>query len=147
MPPKQNKELIERMNQAFNTGTESIVDELVDPQHTDRTPFPGTGKDQQGLKQQIRALRSAFPDAQFTIEEMVAEGETVAFRWKMVGTHRGKLMGQDGTNKRVTHSGIDIVTFKNGKIVEHRSSDNVPTLLAKLGLQFQVTQVLAGHEE
>jgi len=134
MPPTQNKQVVLQMMEAFNTGNEALVDQLVDQQHTDHTPFPGTGANREGLKRQIRALRQAFPDAQFSIEQMTAEGETVAFRWKMVGTHRGPLMGHGPTNKQVTHFGNDFVTLRNGKIVEHHSADNHRDLLHNLGL-------------
>ena len=134
MPPIQNQQIMQQMVDAFNTGNEAIVDQLVDPGHTDQTPFPGTGLGREGLKRQIRALRQAFPDAQFTIEQMTAQGETVDYTWKMVGTQRGQLMGHPPTNRQVTHTGTGTVTFSNGKIVEHRSQDNLDDLLRKLGL-------------
>ena len=134
MPPAQNEQAIRQMTDAFNTGNLSIVDQLVDPAHTDQTPFPGTGPNRDGLKAQINALRSAFPDVQFSIEQMVSSGETVAYRWKMVGTQHGSLMGHGPTHKQVTHFGNDFVTFSNGKIVEHNSGDNLGELLDKLGI-------------
>ena len=133
MPPQQNEQMMRQMMDAFNTGNEAIVDQLVDPGHTDHTPFPGTGQGRNALKQQIRHLRQAFPDAQFTIESLTSHGESVDYQWKMVGTQRGGLMGHPPTNKQVTHTGSGTATFRNGKIVEHRSQDNLGDLLQKLG--------------
>ncbi len=133
MPPTENKRAVRRMLKAFNTGDVHIVDELLAPSSKDETPFPGTSSTKEGLKQQITHLREAFPDAKFTIVYLVAEGETVAFRWKMVGTQRGELFGRPASKKRVEHFGNDFVTFRRGKMVKHESSDGHRQLLRKLG--------------
>jgi predicted ester cyclase len=134
MPPTENKNAVMKMVDAFNTGNTAIVDDLVDARHKDETPFPETTPNRDGLKKQITALREAFPDATFSIDHIVADGETVAYRWKLQGTHKGKLFGHDATNKKVTHHGNDFVTFQNGKMIAHHSADNLRELLAQLGL-------------
>jgi predicted ester cyclase len=134
MPPAENKRAVEQMLEAFNTGNTAIVDKIVDAKHKDATPFPGTKPNRDGLKMQIQNLRQAFPDVKFSIENITAESETVAYRWKMVGTNQGALMGHRPTNKQVTHYGNDFVIFNGGKIVEHHSADNLRDLLDKLGL-------------
>jgi predicted ester cyclase len=134
MPPVENKRAVMKMLDAFNTGNTDIVDQLVDAQHKDLTPFPATKPNRDGLKMQIRMLREAFPDVKFTIEQISAEKETVAYRWKMVGTHQGNLFGYKATAKKITHFGNDFVLFKRGKMVEHHSADNLRDLLDKLGL-------------
>ena len=130
------------MEEAFNTGNLALVDELVAPDHVDKTPFPGTRRDRNGLKKQITALRKAFPDGKFTIDKMVAEGETVAYSWKLVGTQKGPLLGRRATNKTITHFGNGFVTFRDGKIIGHQATDDIRRaaagkdvggLLAKLG--------------
>ena len=133
MPPEDNKKAVQRMLEAFNTGDLTIVDQLLGPEFSDQTPFPGTDRKENGLKKQIHHLRQAFPDVQFSIDHIVAEGDIVAFRWKMTGTQRGTLMGYAPSNKTVTHYGNDFVTFKNGKMIDHRSSDNLRDLLQSLG--------------
>jgi predicted ester cyclase len=121
------------MVKAFNTGDLDIVDELLAPSHQDGTPFPGTSSTREGLKQQITHLREAFPDAEFSIVHLVAEGETVAFRWKMVGTQRGVFLDRPPSKKRIEHFGNDIVVFRRGKMIRHESSDGHRQLLRKLG--------------
>lgn len=125
MPPKLNRKLMKRMEEAFNTGNLALVDELVAPDHVDRTPFPGTGRDRNGLKKQITALRKAFPDGKFRIVKMVAEGEAVAYSWKLVGTQKGPLLGRDATNKKITFFGNGFVTFKDGKMIGHEATDDI----------------------
>jgi steroid delta-isomerase-like uncharacterized protein len=61
---------------------------------------------------------SAFPDVRLTIEDLIAEGDEVAERWTIRGTHRGDFMGVPATNKQVTVSGIDVYRYAGGKRVE-----------------------------
>jgi steroid delta-isomerase-like uncharacterized protein len=144
MPAAENKQLVQQMTEAFNSGDVTIVDNLIDEALVDQTPFPQTAPDREGLKRQIQALRTAFPDVQFGIEDIVAEGETVAFRWTMEGTHEGPLLGQAPTHRRVQHQGNDFVTFSNGKIIQHRSADNLGELFNKLGMQWPPQGVAMG---
>jgi len=134
MAIEQNKELVQRMLGAFNSGDEKVVDAVMHDQLVDHTPFPGTGRDRNGLKTQIRAVRRAFPDAKFSIDRIVAEGDTVAFRWRMEGTHKGPLMGHNATEKSFVHFGNDMVTIRDGRIAEHFSADNIGELLQSLGI-------------
>ena len=135
MAVEQNKEVVRRMMEVFNSGEEGQVDELTHAELVDRTPFPGTGADRNGLKTQIRAVRRAFPDAKFSLDRIVAEGDTVAFRWRMEGTQRGPLLGHEPTNKPFVHFGNDFVTIRDGRIVEHLSADNIGELLSNLGIE------------
>lgn len=129
-----NKRAVMRMNEAFNTGELEIVDELLAPSHVDYVPSRDAREGGGGLKSKISMLRQAFPDLQFTIEQMIAEGDTVAFRWKMVGTQRGEFVGREASNKRIEQFGNDFVNFKEGKMVSHYSaSDSIRHMLEKLG--------------
>jgi predicted ester cyclase len=70
------------------------VDEFVAPEFVDHTPLPGQGPGREGFRQAGPALAfSAFPDAQITIEDVIAEGDKVVSRWTVRGTHRGAFMG------------------------------------------------------
>ena len=64
-------------------------------------------------------LRTAFPDLHFTIEELVAEGDIVAGRLTMSGTHEGPLMGIPPTGRAVRQDHMHFVRFRDGKAVEH----------------------------
>ena len=62
--------------------------------------------------------RSAFPDAHFTIEDQIVEGDKVVTRYTATGTQKGELMGIPPTERRVTVTGINITRLDGGKIVE-----------------------------
>ena len=57
----------------------------------------------------------AFPDLRVTVEDMLAEGDKVATRWTIRGTHQGELMGIPPTGKQVEASGITIHRVSGGK--------------------------------
>ncbi|MEO5952404.1 MAG: ester cyclase [Chloroflexia bacterium] len=92
IPPAQNKRVVQQMLEVFNTGKVEVLDKVVSREHVDESPFPGTKGNRDGLKQQILVLREAFPDANFTIYKMSAQGDTVAFRWTKEGTHKGEFL-------------------------------------------------------
>jgi SnoaL-like polyketide cyclase/Protein kinase domain len=65
-----------------------------------------------------RLYRTAFPDLQFTIEDMIGEGETVTCRWSSTGTHQGPLSVIAPSGKKVSVSGMTLARLAGGKIVE-----------------------------
>ena len=72
-----------------------------------------------GYKEVVTAYRTALPDLQLTIEDMVLEGNKGAFRWTMRGTHQGDLFGIPATGKAVTFVGVTIARVReDGKSVE-----------------------------
>jgi predicted ester cyclase len=64
-------------------------------------------------------LRTAFPDLHFEMEELIAEGDAVAGRLTMSGTHEGPLMGTPPTGRSVRQDHMHFVRFEDGKAVEH----------------------------
>jgi predicted ester cyclase len=84
-----NKKRIERLYEdCLNPGRLELIGELVDD-------FVGGRGERgpEGFKQTVTAVKAAFPDAHFTIEDLVAEGDRVVARWRMKGTHRGPFAG------------------------------------------------------
>ena len=58
-------------------------------------------------------MRGAFPDYRFDVEDVVAEGDRVAVRVRVSGTHRGEMMGLPPTGKRIATSGIELFRFED----------------------------------
>jgi predicted ester cyclase len=67
------------------------------------------------------------------VEDLVAEGDKVAARVTVRGTHRGAFLGLAPTGKAVTQTGIDIVRVAGGKAVERWGSFDELGLLQQLG--------------
>jgi steroid delta-isomerase-like uncharacterized protein len=117
---EENKAIVRRfVEEVWNKGNSSVADQLISANyshHDNATPDFGLGPESE--KKRVNLYRVAFPDLQFTIEDMIAEGDTVTCRWSSRGTHRGPLSGIAPTGKRITVSGITINRFAGGKIAE-----------------------------
>ena len=72
----------------------------------------------EGVKYTVSGFRAAFPDIQFNVEDMIAEGDKVTQRWSATGTQTGEWLGAPPSGEKTTMGGISIVRIANGKIVE-----------------------------
>jgi steroid delta-isomerase-like uncharacterized protein len=72
----------------------------------------------EGAREFYGMYQSAFPDVQITIEEQVAEGDTVATRWTARGTHQGELLGVPPSGNRVEVMGVTMSRIEGGKVAE-----------------------------
>jgi predicted ester cyclase len=71
---------------------------------------------------------------QFTIEDVITEGDEVVVRWTVRGTHQGEFMGIPPTNNRVTLTGMSIERVSGDKIVETWDSYDAMGLMQQLGV-------------
>jgi steroid delta-isomerase-like uncharacterized protein len=83
----------------------------------------------------LKTLREAFPDFATRTEDMIAEGDRVAYRWVSTGTHLGPYMGMPPTKKQLTAGGINIARIgDDGRIAEEWSSWSKVSFLQALGI-------------
>ena len=90
------------------------------------------------MKEDIHYLRTGFPDFHLTIENCVADADTVWILMTARGTNRGHFMGPP-TGKPITITVMDVCRFEEGKIVEHWGVPDRFAVLAQLGLLPQST--------
>jgi len=114
-----NKFVIRRsFEELWNKSNLSLADELFAANYAHHDPStPDVGRGPEGEKKRV-AYRTAFPDFRLTIEDVIAEGQTVMARWSCRGTHKGDLSGIAPTGKQITISGVSIARFTKGKMVE-----------------------------
>ena len=116
---EENKALFRRTyEELLNRGDLSVADELVSPDFINHEAPPSRDRGPESMRGLATMLRTAFPDLRFTIEELVAEGEVVAGRLTMSGTHEGPLMGMPPTGRSVRQNHMHFVRFRDGKAVE-----------------------------
>ena len=89
--------------------------------------------DWNGHKQLLAALINAFPDFHHNLEDVVAEGNKVAVRFTITGTHRGEFQGIPPTGKQVSIGGMDFLTIVDGKITEEWVSVDMMGWMQQLG--------------
>src|SRR3954465_7341351 len=134
MSIEANKALMERFLEFINTASPALADELVSPDavfHVPGQPEPMSGP--QGYLTIIAMMRSGFPDIQWTLEQMVAEGDTVAARFIMRGTHQGAFFGVPPTGKSIKVQAMNFYRFSNGQIVEEYGQPDMLGLLQQIG--------------
>jgi predicted ester cyclase len=130
---EKNKTLLLRLiEEGFNKGDHSVVDEIVATDSKEHQRGSSDGRD--GTKEVIRTLRTWFPDFTLSVEDMAAVGDKVWVRFTARGTNLGSVMGRPPTGKKMTVDVIDIVRFKDGKHVEHWGVPDQLGMMIQLGL-------------
>jgi steroid delta-isomerase-like uncharacterized protein len=131
----ENKAISRRADEElFNRGNLDVADELFAPDFVYHDPAGGELRRPESVKGYAAMLRDAFPDLQQTIEEQMAEGDKVAYRWTARGTHEGELMGIAPTGKRVEFTGIAVARLANGKIEEIWENYDALGMMQQLGV-------------
>ena len=135
MTAEDNKARMRRYYiEVWQHGNMAVSDELIAPDAVDHMPLPGQAAGRAGHDQLVHLIRRAFPDAEYTIDDLIAEGDRTVGRWTMRATHRGELMGVPPTGNAVVMSGIDIVRWQNGQLVEIWHIEDRLSMLQQLGV-------------
>ena len=120
---EENKVVARKVYEITATGNLDRAEEIVDPEAPDNERPPGSEYLHPKLIETFRQFaadaHAAFPDMRIMIEDMIAEGDRVAARMAMGGTHLGEFQGIAPTGKRVWVRAIDMFRIVDDKIVEH----------------------------
>jgi steroid delta-isomerase-like uncharacterized protein len=100
----------------------------------EEVPFPGQGPGLNGLKETLTHLRRAFPDAQWRVEEQIAEDNRVLTRFVWLGTHQGEFLGIPATNRVIQVWGMVIDRFEGQKVTSTRILLDTWSLMQQLGV-------------
>jgi steroid delta-isomerase-like uncharacterized protein len=111
-----------------------IVGGRIDEAWVGYHPFAGPVPDPERVERGSAAMAEAFPDLRTAEADSVKEGDKVAFRWLLSGTHEGEFMGVAATGRRVEVMGMDIVRVADGEIVEHWGEFDAMGLLRQIGV-------------
>jgi len=116
---EQNKAIVRRfLVEHMAKGNLDVIDELLSPDFVDRSLLPGQGPTREDFKRSVAEILDAYPVTSFTIEEQIAEGDTVVTKYTQSSVHRGEIMGIPPTGKETTEEGIYIHRISGGKITE-----------------------------
>ena len=110
------------MEEAFNQRKFEVLDEIFSAELMQR------------IGPSVVPFLTAFPDWHGTVDDIIAEGDTVVNRWTGHGTHLVELMGIPATGKPVTLTGITIFRIAGDKIVEEWTEMNQMSLMQQLGV-------------
>jgi predicted ester cyclase len=140
MQEERNKEVVREFTRIFkNEHNVDGIGHLFDRRFTHHFRValpPGL----EGFKQVGRMMNGAFPDVVVTEEDLIASGDKVVERSSAVATHKGSLMGEKPTGKRITWTEIHIYRVQDGKIREHWVEMAMMELLQQIGALPQPAQ-------
>lgn len=131
-----NKATIRRFYEDVAVGGDlDVIDELYWSDHIDHdvAKQENTTVGSDVLKRDVTAWRKAFA-FDFTLDEQIAEGDSVVTLWTWHGRHRGDFMGLAPTDRDVTMTGTTVCRFRDGKIQESWWHYDLPRLLREIGV-------------
>jgi len=130
---EETENLVRRMyEEAWNEGKLEVIDELCAPDYIGVGPY-GDEHGPDSVKRGIAYRRSAFPNIDVTMEDIISAEDKVVARLTFRGTHKGEFQGIQPTNKEVNWSGIWIYRVANGKFIERCHNYDLLGLMQQLG--------------
>jgi steroid delta-isomerase-like uncharacterized protein len=134
MTADANKLVMSRFVEFINTANEGLAEEHISPDAIfyvpgNLEPMRGPG----GYLAIIGMMREGFPDIQWAMEEMVAEGDKVAVRFTMRGAHRGAFFGVPPTGKAIEVQSLAFYRLSGGQLVEEHGLPDMLGLLQQIG--------------
>lgn len=135
-----NKEVVQKIyDECLNKRNLSLLNELI----ADEYQGVLGGKGAEGFKQTVLGIVNAFPDMQWHVQTIVAEGNQVAVCWKVSGTHTGAFRTLAPTGKTVSNEGMGIYELRNGKVISTNVLTNQVAFLQQLGVLPDIDQLIA----
>jgi steroid delta-isomerase-like uncharacterized protein len=117
---EESKEIVLRWFAELDRGNLDVVDDLIAVDYVDHNPaLPNLPSGREGVRQYVRILKAAFPDAVHTIDDVIAENNKVMTRVTARGTFLGECMGYQPTGRIVEINGIAVHRVENGRLIEH----------------------------
>jgi steroid delta-isomerase-like uncharacterized protein len=132
---ERNKAVVRRfIEEVQNKKNMDVFDELNAEDFVNLSAPPGMPTDREGGKMYLGGFLSAFPDSKVTVDDMIAEGDRVATKKTLTGTHTGEFMGIPASGNRVTLQFVDILRLRDGRIIEHWLSMDQLSFMQQLGV-------------
>ena len=137
MSSETNVAALERMAELVNTGDLDHFDEVVDQDAVDHDPAPDQKPGPDGFKDFFGVLLGAFPDLKLTPVTVVSDDEHVCMAYTITGTHQGDFNGIPATGQPISVRGVEIVKFRDGKLIERWGSSDEMGIMKQLGMTIE----------
>ena len=127
--------MVERIPlEVINHSNFELLNELVASDFVDHSAQFGVAPTREGFKESLLALKTAFPDLTYTIDDAIDGGDRIVHRVTARGTMKGDFMGIQATNRQATWNEIHIAQVVNGRLTEHWGIVDMLGMLVQLGV-------------
>jgi steroid delta-isomerase-like uncharacterized protein len=128
-----NKRLVRRFyHEVYGAWNMALVDEVVSPKFTSHDWPAGSPTGPGGFRVFYSAIRAALPDARYEVDDVISEGDKVAVRWRLLGTHEGDFRGIAPSGQSIALEGIAIYRVQDGKLMERWVVTDLHGVLEKI---------------
>jgi predicted ester cyclase len=134
---EENKAVVRGCLENASQGNYDALDEIVAP---DYLLHPEEVRGVDGLKTMVEGYRTALSGLRVTIDQQFTDGDYVATRFTIRGTHSGDLMGAPATGKDVAFTAITISRCESGRIAEEWELTDAVGLLGQVGALPEMAQ-------
>ena len=131
---EENKRIARSIpEKVFGEGNLDLLDELYAEDAIEHNPF-GNLQGKAAIRESYEGFIGAFPDITQVVEDIVAEGDTVAMRLTARGTHEGPMMGLEPTGKKIEVQQTVFTRIEDGEIAERWLHPDNLGMLQQLGV-------------
>jgi steroid delta-isomerase-like uncharacterized protein len=127
-----NKAAAQQLYERFSDGDLSVIDEVISDDFVEHEVMPGLEPNKDGVRQMFGMFLSAFRDATFEVDGLIAEGDMVFALVRMKGIHQAEFMGVPASGRTINVGVADYFRFENGKALEHWGVMDTGALMMQL---------------
>jgi steroid delta-isomerase-like uncharacterized protein len=133
--PTNNKDVVLRLwyQELWDNWNIGVADDLLTDDYRLHAPGVPVPLDRATTKQVVAMYGTSFPDLKHTVDEVIAEGDTLAVRWTVRGTHRGEFQSIPASGKSIKLSGITMHHLVDARVRETWLVYDNMELLQQLG--------------
>lgn len=126
--------VMKRFVEFINTADEDLAHAVIAPDAEFDAPTHGEPlRGPAGYLELLAMLRTGFPDVHWTLEETITEGDKVAARFRMEGTHRGDFFGTPPTGKTISVRALNFYQLTDGQVVREQGQPDLLGILQQIG--------------
>jgi steroid delta-isomerase-like uncharacterized protein len=118
---------------AFAQGRPELLDLLLAPTWVDIPSPPSVPPGPEAARLTLGNLRTAFPDFDIKVDDVIREGDKVVVRSTITGTQKAPWLGLPATGRSMRIQAVDIHQFENGRIASTWHTEDWMTGLRELG--------------
>jgi len=122
------------VNEIFNQKNLAAIDDFIMVDIIDHSAPPDLPAGIEGYRLKVAAFINAFPDLKITYSHQIAEGDMIAGRFTLTGTHQGDFGGIAATGKQISVTGHDQLRVVEGKVAEHWVEMDTLGMMQQLGV-------------